>query len=117
MEVIMLVNTSILVGLIIAAFLIIFLFIFIRRQERQLRLKLPFMCILLCLFICSSGLILQIVLTNYLKVDPIYFEYFVYIGTVFLPVSFFVMILNFTKPNNNIKAFYYTFNLLICTMD
>ncbi len=99
----MLVNTSILVGLIIAALLIIFLFIFIRKQERQLRLKLPFMCILLCLFICSSGLILQIVLTNYLKVDPIYFEYFVYIGTVFLPVSFFVMILNFTKPNNNIN--------------
>ncbi len=102
----MLVDTFILVGLIISVLLILLLFLFVRRQQRQPKVKKPFMCILLCLFICSSGLILQILLTNKLHVNPIYFEYFVYIGTVFLPVSFFVMILNFTRPNNtvNIKS-------------
>lgn len=99
----MLANTTILVGLIVSVLLIIFLFIFIRKQERQIRVKLPFECILTCLFVCSFGLLLQILLTKRLNINPICFEYFVYIGTVFLPISFLIMILNFTKPNNTIN--------------
>ncbi len=100
----MLVNTFILAGLVISALLIMFLFVFIKKQERHTKLKFSFMCILICLLICCTGLIAQILFSKALNIKPIYFEYIVYIGTVFLPISLIVMCLDFTKPNNKINV-------------
>ena len=100
----MLVNTFILAGLVISALLTIFLFVFIKKQERHTKLKFSFMCILICLLICCTGLIAQIVFSKVLNVKPIYFEYIVYVGTVFLPIALIVMCLDFTKPNDKINV-------------
>ena len=91
------------VGLIISALLILCLFIFMRRQTKQTTLKRAFLCILVCLLICCMGLIAQITLSDVLNIDPIYFDYFVYIGTCFLPVTFLVMSLIFVKSDHNMN--------------
>ena len=91
------------VGLIISSLLILCLFIFMRRQTKQTTLKRAFLCILVCLLICCIGLIAQITLSDVLNIDPIYFDYFVYIGTCFLPVTFLVMSLIFVKSDHNMN--------------
>ena len=91
------------VGLIISALLILCLFIFMMRQTKQTTLKRAFLCILVCLLICCIGLIAQITLSDVLNIDPIYFDYFVYIGTCFLPVTFLVMSLIFVKSDHNMN--------------
>ena len=90
-------------GLIISTLLIIALFVFIKKQTRQTELKSSFLAILFCLLIWCLGLLAQIFFTNKFNIDPIYFDYFVYIGTCFTPVSFLVMSLKFTKPNLNLN--------------
>lgn len=91
------------VGLIVSTVLILCLFVFMRRQTKQTTLKKAFLCILTCLSICCLGLIAQITLSNALNINPIYFDYFVYIGTCFLPVTFLIMSLVFVKSDHNIN--------------
>lgn len=95
----MLTNPSTLIGLILSAVLILALFVFIKKQSKQTNLKKSFSYILICLLICCIGLIGQITLSSLLKIEPIYFDYFVYIGTCFLPVTFFMTSLNFVKAD------------------
>ena len=45
------------------------------------------------------GLILQITLSKKLNINPIYFDYFVYIGACFMPVALY----NFSKTFSNTK--------------
>lgn len=91
------------VGLILSAVLTFGLLIFMRRQKKRTSLKRAFYCLLLCLFLCSIGLIAQITISNFLNIAPIYFDYFVYIGTCFLPVSFLIMSLIFAKPDKKLN--------------
>jgi len=90
-------------GLVISTLLIIALFVFIKKQTRQTGLKKSFLFILLCLLIWCLGLIAQIIFTHEFNIEPIYFDYFVYIGTCFTPVTFLMMSLKFTKPNKKIN--------------
>lgn len=77
-----------LIGLIAVLIITLLLYLFINRIKSQKQIKISFSCLLICLLICCTGLILQIVFSNYLGlVPPIYFDYFVYIGTCFLPVA------------------------------
>lgn len=91
------------VGLIVSSVLILCLFLFLRKQTKQTTLKRAFSCILACLLICCIGLIAQITLSDALNIEPIYFDYFVYIGTCFLPVTFLIMSLIFVKPDQSIN--------------
>lgn len=90
-------------GLVMSALLTSCLFVFIRRQTKQTNVKRVFLCVLVCLLICCVGLISQIAFSNILNISPIYFDYFVYIGTCFLPVAFLIMSLTFVKPDKNIN--------------
>ena len=74
-------------------------YIFSKRPLKQL--QKAFMCILVCLFIISIGVLLQSIFATNYNVNPIYFEYFIYIGTCFLPVAFFFVSLTF--KNTKIK--------------
>lgn len=95
--------TTTFIGLIISTLLIISLFVFIKKQTRQTEVKKPFLFILFCLLIWCLGLIGQIYFTNKYDIAPIYFDYFVYIGTCFTPVAFFIMSIKFSKPTNKIN--------------
>ena len=60
-------------------------------------------------FIISSGLLIfwmlglicQIIGVNIYNINPIYFDYFVYIHTCFLPVAFLFMALIFARTKIN----------------
>lgn len=89
-------NTIAFVSLVLTTISILILFIIIDRVKRS-QIKIMFQFTLACLLICCIGLILQIVFCNISDIPPIYFDYFVYIGTVFLPVSFLLTSITFTR--------------------
>lgn len=109
----MLASVQILSGLVISALLILALLIFMKKQTRQTNLKKSFVFTLFCLLICTSGLISQILLSKPLNISPIYFDYFVYIGTCFLPVAFLIMSLKFTKPASGVNTKKFALSLSI----
>lgn len=90
-------NTFSLVSLFITTFLIIILLFFIDRTKTKSQIKKPFVFAIICLLICCSGQILQIVFSNICNIRPIYFDFFVYIGADFLPVAFFFIATIFEK--------------------
>ena len=64
------------------------LLFFIIKKIKKSQLKLCFSWALVNMLICLVGLTIQSVLGKRLSIPLIYYEYIVYIGTVFLPVSF-----------------------------
>ncbi len=86
------------IGLSITEILTLFLYIVIDKMKAPKQLKYSFCSIFVCLLICFTGLLLQITFSNCLNiVNPIYFDYFVYIGTCFLPVCFLIMSIIFSN--------------------
>lgn len=90
-------NTLALTSLIITTLLILILFIFISKSKTKSQIKYAFLATILCLLICCTGLILQIVICSISNIPPIYFDYFVYIGTCFLPICLFFIAITFTR--------------------
>lgn len=99
-------NTLALTSLIITTLLILILFIFISKSKTKSQIKYAFLTTILCLLICCTGLILQIVICSISDISPIYFDYFVYIGTCFLPVTFLFISLVFAKTKINFTKKY-----------
>lgn len=95
------------VCLIVSTFLILSLIFYIRKIKKRDQIRLAFLAVLSCLTICSVGLILQILLTVPLGINPIYFDYFVYIGTVFLPIAILFLGLVFAKTKITFKKSYW----------
>ena len=95
-----------LVSLICTTLLILYLCLFIKRNKHQAQIKNAFVYTLVCLLICCIGLIAQILFSEKLNINPIYFDYFVYIGTCFLPVAFFFIGLIFAKTKVSFKKSY-----------
>lgn len=90
-------NTVALASLIITTISILILFIVIDRTKTKSQIKSAFFFIIICLLICCIGQILQVVFCSIYDIPPVYFDYFVYIGTCFLPVAFFFTSLIFAK--------------------
>ena len=84
----------------------------IKQKIASSQLKTCFLSTLICLLICDIGLLLQIVLSPIYHINPIYFDYFVYIGTCFLPVCLFLTSMVFTKTKIKLKRVY-TFFIII----
>lgn len=90
-------NTFSLVSLMLTTGLIIILLYYIDRTKTKSQIKKAFIFAIVCLLICCIGQILQIIYSNKYNISPIYFDYFVYIGTCFLPVAFFFIATIFEK--------------------
>ncbi len=90
-------NTFAFVSLTITTLLILLLFILIDNTKTKSQNKKAFLFAIVCLLVCCVGLILQMSICSISSIPPIYFDYFVYIGSSFLPVSFFFIALTFAK--------------------
>ena len=99
--------------ILLASFVATFVLALIIKQKiAPSQLRTCFLATLVCLLICDVGLLLQIVLSPMYNINPIYFDYFVYIGTCFLPVCLFFTSMVFTKTKIKIKRIY-TFFIII----
>lgn len=76
------------ISLLITTLLILFIYLAIGKIKGKDQIKAAFNFCLICLLICCCGLLLQLSFSKYLNIPGIYFDYFVYIGTCFLPVAF-----------------------------
>ena len=70
-------------------FLIITLYIYIVRHIQKSQLKFFFLLNIIFLFILCFFVFLGSVLSQKLNISPMYFDYFSYIGSCFLPISLF----------------------------
>ncbi len=90
----------------ISTILVVFLLIYVMTRKDHNQLQKIFCCNLICVFIIGFGVLMQNLCTKYLNFDPIYFEYFIYIGTCFIPVCIFFTGLIFTKTKIHFKKWY-----------
>lgn len=86
-----------LMGLIFSTLLILVVFILINTTKKRGQIKTFFSGMLICLLICCICLMFQILFSNKYNLNPIYFDCFVYIGSCFLPVFFFLFSIAFKK--------------------
>lgn len=96
-------NLSTFIILLVSFFATMLLTLIIYKKISKSQLRSSFLFTLSCLLICYVGLIAQVLFTNALGINPIYFDYFVYIGTCFLPIGFFFTGLIFSKTKISIK--------------
>lgn len=80
--------------------------IVILKKIAKSQLRIWFLFTIACLLICDIGLIGQILFSEKLGIPPIYFDYFVYIGTCFLPVCLLFTSIVFSKTKIKFKKSY-----------
>lgn len=78
----------------------------ILKYKSKKQIKKIFSFNLICLLICTIGQITQILFSQKLGIKPIYFDYFVYIGTCFLPISVYFTGLSFENTKIQFKKKY-----------
>lgn len=84
----------------------------ISKQKPKNQMQQVFLINIILLFILCFFVLLQILLSDRLNMDPIYFDYFAYIGGCFIPVSIFITSLIFKNTKITFKK-YYLFLLVI----
>lgn len=92
--------------LMIAIIANIILLCIILKSKSKNQIKKVFSFNLVCLLICTVGQAMQIMFADKFNINPIYFDYFVYIGTCFLPVSVFFTGLIFQNTKVKFKKKY-----------
>jgi len=94
--------------LIISSFLILFIILYINNinKNKKTQISRCFSYVLICIFIISFGVIIQAIASNILNIDPLYFEYIIYIGTCFLPVAFFFTAMSYLNTKLTFKNSY-----------
>ena len=101
-----LVGNTALVALSISTLLLIVLLVVNIKTKKKKQINYCFMAFIACLLICCIGQILSIICPRFFDVEPVYFDYFVYIGTCFLPVAMFFFGLTFAKTKIEFKKKY-----------
>ena len=99
-------NTQELIILILTIIINIVLILYLRKAKNRNQLNKIFIYTLELLVLWSTGLVLQITLSKPLNIEPVYFDYIVYIGACFVPVSVFFMGLIFYKTKIKFKKKY-----------
>lgn len=78
----------------------------ILKSKSKKQIKKIFSFNLICLLICTTAQITQILFSQKLGIKQIYFDYFVYIGTCFLPISVYFTGLSFENTKIQFKKKY-----------
>lgn len=93
--------------LILSSLSIIITMIYVKKNKnRNNQINKAFYYVLLCILIISLGVIFQSIGYYIFNINPIYFEYIIYIGTCFLPVALFLTSLIFSKTRIYFNKFY-----------
>ena len=87
----LLTNPSTLIALLLSDLICIITFMIVKKRIKPNQLKSAFLLLDFAMIICCTFLSLQIMLSNPLNIEPIYFDYIVYIGNCLLPISFFFL--------------------------
>lgn len=82
------------------------LLIYMGKRKNKRQLDKIFIIIVIAFIFWLMGLVLQIIFFKKYNVNPIYFDYFVYIPICFMPVLFLIMSLIFARTKINFKAGY-----------
>ena len=90
---------------VLLAILISFLFYIIKKISKT-QLQQIFAVNLILLVVSFIFVFLQIQFSTKLNINPLYFDYYSYIGIVFLPVSIYFTALIFTNTRIKFKAKY-----------
>lgn len=101
-----LVGTSALIALTLSTLLLIILLYINVKTKKKRQLNRFFTWFLVCLIICCVGQILSIIIPKVCNIEPVYFDYIVYIGTCFLPLAIFFFNLAFAKTKITFKKKY-----------
>ena len=101
-----LVGNAALVALLIST-LLLFTLLFINvKVKKKKQINWCFISIIICLLICCIGQMLSIIIPRFYDIKPIYFDYIVYVGTCFLPITFLFFGLTFAKTKIHYKKKY-----------
>lgn len=92
--------------LVISIISIIFMMLYIRKKIKNNQINKVFFYDLICIFIISFGVLTQAIGYYIFDINPYYFEYFIYIGTCFLPVAIFFTGLVFANTKIKFKKWY-----------
>lgn len=103
----LLTNTLTLFALVVSDLICIITFILVKKNIKPNQLKTAFLSLALAMIICCTFLVLQILFSRPLNIEPIYFDYIVYIGNCLLPISFFFLGLIFYHSKIKITNKYY----------
>lgn len=87
-------QTILFLGITCFIFLLLIFFLSRKKNKNQTHKLFIWLCILLAFWLIE--LILQAVLSDPLNINPIYFDYLVYINTCLLPVIFLLLSISFT---------------------
>ena len=99
-------GTAALVALIISTLLLIILLVVNLKVKKKKQVNWCFIAIITCLLICCVVQTLSIICPPILHIEPIYFDYIVYIGTCFMPITFFFFGLTFAQTKIKFKKKY-----------
>ena len=83
--------------LLFSALSILFLLIYTRKNNKTNQMNKLFSYVLFCILIISFGVISQAIGHYIYHINPIYFEYIIYVGTCFLPVALYFTSLTFSS--------------------
>lgn len=83
--------------LLFSALSILFLLIYTRKNNKTSQINKLFSYVLFCILIISFGVIIQAIGYYVYDINPIYFEYIIYIGTCFLPVALYFTSIAFSS--------------------
>ena len=86
-------------------FLLIILLMNVKVKNKK-QVNWYFIFMIICLMICDIGQMLSIIVPSMTDIEPIYFDYIVYVGTCFLPITFFFFTLSFLKTKIKFKKKY-----------
>ncbi len=95
-----------LIVLIVTMVVNLFLTIYLGKKKNKNQLNKVFIWVLTLLMLWCTGLIAQITLAEPLNIQLVYFDYFVYIGTCFVPVAVFFMGLIYANTKIDFKKRY-----------
>lgn len=90
----------------IIIFIIVVLFIYIYKKIPKSQIQQVFLCALVIMFIIEFFILLQLLYSEPLNINPIYFDYFAYIGTVFSPIVIFFMALIFSNTKIKLRRWH-----------
>ena len=78
-------------------------------NKHKKQVNIAFSFVIICLMICCIGQLFSLLFADKWHIDLMYFDYFVYVGTCFLPVAFLFFAMAFAKTRITFKKKYLLF--------